>query len=285
MILLSSLFLATAAAAATPKAPAVLAVVNGVPLKRAEMMDRAWKQYGTVVLNDAADEIIIHQAAQADQVKADAQEVEARLKRIQSQFPDEATFSARLAANGTSIKELRSQIEEQVLREDLVMKAKGIQVTDAEVKEFFDANKDKLASPESIHLRHLVVASEKEANDILIAVKAGADFAKLASQISLDNATKDRGGDLGFIPRGMLLPELEKAAFALKAGEVAGPVNTPQGYHVLKVEEVSTAKPAVFETIKDPLKKRMLADKITKAWPDYLKELRTKAKIVPGKAQ
>jgi foldase protein PrsA len=283
MVLLSGLLLASAAAAATPKAPAVLAVVNGVPIKRVEMMDRAWKQYGPVVLNAAVDEILVRQAAQAAQVKADPKEVEARLSRIQSQFPDTATFSARLAASGTSLQDLRSQIEDQVLRETLVIKAKGLQVTDAELKSFFDANKEKLASSEAVRLRHLVVASEKEANDFLIAIRAGADFAKLAAQISLDNGTKDRGGDLGFISRGMLLPDLEKAAFALKAGEVAGPISTPQGVHVLKVEEVRSAKPAVFEEIKDALRKSMLADKISKAWPDYLQELRAKAKLEPAR--
>jgi foldase protein PrsA len=285
MVLLSGLLLATSVAAAPPKPSAVLVTVDGVPLKRAELMDRAWKQYGTVVLNEAVDEVIVHQAAKDMGVQADGGEVEARIKRIQGQFADETTFSARLAANGSSLAELRAQITEQVLREDMVTKAKGLRVTDEELKAFFDANKEKLAAPESYHLRHIVVAGEKEANDFLTAIKAGADFAKLASQVSLDDATKDRSGDMGFISRGMLLPELEKAAFALKPGEVGGPVKTQLGYHLLKVEEVRPAKPAVFDAIKDDLRKSLLADKINKAWPEYLKELRAKAKIERPKGQ
>jgi len=279
MTLLSSLLLATTATAAAPKAPAVLAIVNGVPIKRVEMMDRAWKQYGTAVLNDTIDDILIHQASKFLAVKPDAQEVAARLRRIMSQFPDEATFSARLAATGTSLPQLRGQIEEQVLRENLVAKAKGLQVTEAELKAAFDANKDRLASPDAIRIRHIVVANEKEAADFLIAIKAGADFAKLASQVSLDNGTKDRGGDAGFLSHGMLLPELEKAISGLKPGQVAGPVKTPLGYHLLKVEEIRPAAPAVFDNVKGELRASLLADKVSKAWPDFLRELRAKAKI------
>ncbi|MCX5796063.1 MAG: peptidyl-prolyl cis-trans isomerase [Elusimicrobia bacterium] len=283
MILFGGLLLATAVSAAPAKAPAVLATVNGVAIRRTEMMDRAWREYGRAVLNERVDEILTTQAAAGLGVKPDAQEVEARLKRIQSQFPDEAAFSARLAADGTNLQGLRSQIETQNLRENLVAKAKNIQVTDAEVKGFFDANKERLASPEAVHLRNVQVNTEKEANDFLAAIKTGADFAKLASQVSLDNTTKGRGGDVGFVPRGTLLPEIEKAAFALKPGEVAGPVKTKFGYHVLKAEESRPAKPAVFEEIKVDLRRTMTADKITKAWPDYLQELRAKATIVLGK--
>ena len=153
----------------------------------------------------------------------------------------------------------------------------------AELKTAFDANKDRLASPDAVRIRHIVVANEKEAADFLISIKAGADFAKLASQVSLDNGTKDRGGDAGFLPHGMLLPELEKAISGLKPGQVAGPVKTPLGYHLLKVEEVRSAAPAVFENVKGELRASLLADKVSKAWPDFLRELRAKAKIEMSK--
>lgn len=257
---------------------ATLVTVNGVAIKRAAAVERTWKQYGTSVLNLMADEVLIRQAAESTKTKADGKEVDARLKRIREQFKDEATFKARLEASGTSLAELKAQLEDQVLREGLVTKAKDIKVTDAEVKEFFDANKEKLAQPESVRLRHILVGSEKEANDFLVAIKAGADFGKLASQVSLDSATKEKGGDLGFISKGLVIPEVEKVAFSLKPGEVSGVLKTQVGFHILKVEESKQAKAAAFDEVKKDLKTAMLADKITKAWPVYLQELRDKAK-------
>jgi foldase protein PrsA len=264
----------------------VLVIVNGVSIKLSEAADRAWKQYGEAILNQMGDEILVKQAAGALQLKAGPKEVEARIQRIQGQFPDEATFKQRLEASGAGLAELRRQIEDQVLREILVIKAKDIKVTDGEVKEYFDANKEKLAAQESVKLRSFTVAGEKEANDFMVALKAGADFAKLASQVSLDQATKAKGGDMGYVARGMLRPELEKAAFALRPGELAGPVRVTNGFMIFKAEEFKPAKPAVFAEISERLKQALLADKIGKAWPGYIQELRDRAKYeIPGEKE
>ena len=79
--------------------PATLATINGTPIKRAAAMDRAWKQFGTQIVNEMADEILIRQAAEAAKVKADPAEIDGRLKRIRDQFPDEKTFIERLNAS------------------------------------------------------------------------------------------------------------------------------------------------------------------------------------------
>jgi foldase protein PrsA len=264
---------------AAPKPSQVLAVVNGAPIKASQVDERLWKQFGEATLQELVDETLLKQAAASSKVAVDKTELEARLKRIQSQVADEATFKQRLKASGTSLDQLRSQIEDQVVREQLTIRSKGLTVTDAEAKEFFEANKDRLGVPESVRLRHILAATEKEAADFLVAVRAGADFAKLAGQLSIDRATKDKGGDLGVTSRGMLVPDIEKVVFALKAGEASEPVRTQMGFHVFKVEELFPAKPAVFGEIKADLVRAMLADKVSKAWPEYLQELRDKAKI------
>lgn len=263
------------------QAPDILVTVNAVPIRRAEVADRAYRQYGTAVINQMADEILILHAVAGLKVKADGGEVEARLKRLQGQFSDEATFKAQLAQSGSNLAQLRSSVQDQVLREALVTKAKGLSISEGELKDFFAANKARLGQPEAVRLRHILVITEKEANDFLAAIRAGADFAKLAAQVSLDNDTKGRGGEMGLIARGMFQPDIEKVVFSLKAGEVGGPVRTPLGFHLLKAEEVRAAKPAVFSEVKSDLRQALWNDKITKAWPDYLKELRDKAKYEP----
>lgn len=277
-VLLTSLLSSIALAAPKAKTSDVLATVNGVAIKRGEAMDRAWKQYGTAVLNEMADEVLVRQAAESLKVKADPAEVEARFKRVQGQFQDEKAFELSLANRGLSAADLRAQIAEQVLRETLLIKAKSLSASEAEAKEFFDANKDRLGAPAAIRLRHAMVASEKEAADFAAALRAGADFAKLASQVSLDDATKDRGGDLGFISKGMLQADMEGVVFALKPGEISSPVKSVNGYHVFKVDETRPAKAAVYADMKNDLLRALLADKVTKAWPGYLEELRAKAK-------
>ncbi len=268
------------AAFAAPNKPAdVLVTVNGTKVRRAEVQERLWQRYATQALNEVVDDLLVEQAVKSLGIKADSREVDTRLKRIQGQFPDEGTFKQRLASSGGTLKALKEQIQGQVLREALLISAAGIKITDADVRSFFDANKDKLGSPEAVRARHLLVASEKEAQDFLVALRAGADFVKLAGSVSLDAQSKPQGGDLGFIARGMVVPEIETAVMALKPGEVSGPVKTALGWHLFKAEERRAASPADFAQIKGDLASAILADRLTKAWPDYIKELRQKAKL------
>lgn len=272
------MILASAGAAAK-----ILVTINGVPITEKEVTQRAFRQFGTSVLNEIADEILVRQAAQAAKVEADPAEVAARLQRIRGQFPDEKTYSERLSAIGLSSRELKERISAQVIRESLVAAEKKLSVGEAEAREFFEANKEKLGAGEAVRLRHLLVSSEKEANDFLIALRAGADFTRLAGSVSLDAASREKGGDLGFISRGMLQGELEAAVFGAPAGGLAGPVRTPAGFSVFKVEERRPAAAPNFEAVKPDLLKALLADKIGKTWPAYLQELRDKAKYVAPK--
>ncbi len=279
-ILINGIILVLAAA---PAAAKILVKVNGVPITQKEVSDRAFRQFGTSVLNELADEILVRQAAKAAKLEAAPAEVSARLQRIRGQFPDDKTFGERLSAIGLSAQELKERISAQVLRESLAASARKLSVTEAEAREFFDANKEKLGSGEAVRLRHLLVGSEKEANDFLIALRAGADFARLVGSVSLDAGSRDKGGDLGFIARGMLQGELEAAVFGAPAGGLAGPVRTPAGFSLFKVEERRPAKALIFEEVKADLLKGLLADKVGKAWPGYLQELRDKAKYVAPK--
>lgn len=281
--LVVALSLPSFALAAPKDAKEPLAKVNGVAITKDAVSERASRQFGAAVLEDMVVEQLVAQEAAAMKLTPDAAEVEARLKRIRDQFKDEAVFEARLKAVGTSRALLLREISDSVLREELVKRAKSLAVTDAEAKEFFEANKERLGVPEAVRVRHILVATQKEAADFTVALKAGADFASLARQVSLDAPTKERGGDLGFVSRAIFSPEIEAAVFSLKPGEMSQPVKTPQGYHLLKVEETRAAKAAVYSEVAEDLKRAILVEKINKAWPGYLAELRAKAKIELGK--
>ncbi len=263
--------------------PLTLATINGTAIKRAEAMNRAWRQYGPQIINEMTGEILIRQAAAEAKISPDTAAVDARLKSVRDQFPDEKTFKERLKVSGINQAELRRSIEDQILRETMTIKSKNITVTEDELKTLFAANKERLGVPEAVRLRYLAVTSEKEAADFVVAVKAGADFSKLASQVSIDNTSKTQGGEIGFVPRGQLTAAIEAVVFALKPGEVSAPVKAPFGWQVFKVEERRPSKEAVYEEVRSALGQQALVDKVAKASPVYLQELRAKAKIVPGK--
>jgi len=118
---------------------------------------------------------------------------------------------------------------------------------------------------EQVHARHILVETEEEAQTVLARLEAGEDFVSLAKEFSTDESTKEDGGDLGWFPRGVMVPEFEEAAFALQPGETSDIVQTSFGYHIIQVEE------------RDPdreLEPYLLERRRTSALSDWLEEQR-----------
>ncbi|NLE76196.1 MAG: post-translocation molecular chaperone, partial [Chloroflexi bacterium] len=96
---------------------------------------------------------------------------------------------------------------------------------------------------EQIQARHILVADEQAARLVMSRLVGGEDFAALATELSLDEGSKENGGDLGWFPRGTMVAEFESMAFSLPVGAVSEPVQTQFGYHVIKVEAHEMDRP------------------------------------------
>jgi peptidyl-prolyl cis-trans isomerase C len=150
--------------------------------------------------------------------------------------------------------------------------AKAATTEEAERKAYDEAAK---AEPpqEEIHARHILVPTEEEAKAALARIKAGEDFAKVATEVSKDPSGD--GGDLGWFTKDRMVPEFSEAAFKLKEGEVSEPVKTQFGWHIIKVEGIRTKSFPPFEQVKDQAA-RYVAQK---AESDAVTQLHNAAKI------
>jgi len=142
----------------------------------------------------------------------------------------------------------------------------------------------KQVQPEKeIHVRHILVASPDAARAIIAELGKGADFATLAKAKST-GPTGPRGGDLGFVGRGRMVPEFDQAAFALKVGDYSKePVKTQFGWHIIKVEEERPSVLPPFAEVKAKLRQRMQTEKL-RALIDTL-TAKAKIEIKPPAAQ
>ena len=119
---------------------------------------------------------------------------------------------------GVSEQTIRDIIEITIIREEV------IEIVSADVEE----------KSEHVWIRHILVADEDTANEVIEKLAAGDDFVDLAAEYSLDTSNKDNGGDLDWFSRGAMVPPFEDAAFALEVGEISDPVSTDFGWHILE---------------------------------------------------
>lgn len=256
----------------------VLIKVNGTPVRRSDVLARLWKTYGRETLHEMVDELILKQAAQARGIKPKPEELAKRLERVTSRYPNEEAFLAHLAENGATVDSLKADIAHDVVRENLLVELAAAKATDAELRQAFAKRRKELTMPEAVHLRHIVVKTESQASEIVAKVKEGAPFKDLAREHSLAASGKAAGGDYGFVFRGMLPKELEAAAFAMKENEIrvlAG----PNSRHVLQVLAKRAAQPLEFDQAKETLQEYVLSEKVGRALPKIMTDLRAKAEI------
>jgi len=159
-------------------------------------------------------------------------------------------------------------------------------VSDSEAKAFYEKNKDKFMMPETVHARHILVKTEKEAEAIIKELKGLKGEALKKKFIELAKAKStgpsgEKGGDLGSFKKGQMVPEFSKAVWALKVGEITTkPVKTQFGYHVIYLEEKTKAKPVAYDVVKDKIIATLKQQEFAKKIADMAKELTSKAKIV-----
>ena len=150
--------------------------------------------------------------------------------------------------------------------------AKSAMTEEAERKAYDEAAKAQPPEPE-VHARHILLPTEEEAKAALARIKAGEDFAKVATELSKDPAGD--GGDLGWFTKDRMVPEFADAAFKLEPGQVSEPVKSQFGWHIIKVEGKRMKTFPPFEQVKDQAA-RFVAQK---AQTGLIASLRDKAKI------
>ena len=140
----------------------------------------------------------------------------------------------------------------RVLMEAMLQDTGKAAVSDEAMHKVYDEAVKQAAPEQEVHARHILVATEAEAKDIIAELKKGADFATLAKQKSKDPGAAE-GGDLGFFTKDQMVPEFSEVAFKLDKGQISDPVHTQFGWHVILVEDKRTKPTPTFEEVKPQL--------------------------------
>jgi parvulin-like peptidyl-prolyl isomerase len=221
----------------------------------------------TQILDRMVQTALIEQAAKEVGVTVTDQEARARLDTmINTELGGRQAYEQFLTEHGLTEQGVLAEVRSIVLGEKTKQKLdERVQVSDAEVQRAY-AN--------STSARHILVATKEEAQNVKDRIVSGEDFGAVAKERSTDETTKEKGGDLGFVKRGEMVPEFEQALFAAKQGEVVGPVQTQFGFHVIQ----RLPEPP-FGEVQAQLKDSLLQQRRGQAFSDFLTQQRAKAKV------
>ena len=255
----------------------VVAKINDEVITKDELYETLVEQNGEQVLNLLIAEKIINLEAKKQKVEVSEEDIQNNIDKIIKNYGGEEEFNQAIEQYGYTLEDLKKDIATNVKIKKLL--EPNISISEEEMLNYFETNKETFNQKEEVRARHILVATEEEAKEVLEKLKAGGDFSELAKEYSLDESNKESGGELGFFGRGKMVAEFEETAFTLKLNEISEPVKTDYGYHIIEVEEKKEAKEANYEENKDAIKEILLEEKIPTEYEEWYQKKLTENKV------
>jgi peptidyl-prolyl cis-trans isomerase SurA len=209
----------------------------------------------------------------------------------ENNFQSDAEFAQAIRASlGLSLDEYLKRARQQIIQQELLRRQvySQIAIEDQELRAYYEDHKDEYRLPSRFRIRELVLskgatpeqqqATQAKLQEIQGALKAGKPFEEVAKAYSA-SPTRDMGGDLGWLNKGLLVPAVEEAALSLKEGQVSSPVETDKGVYMVQLIAVDEDVVRPFAEVKDKILEKLQEPKAQNAIERYLEELRMRANI------
>lgn len=227
-------------------------------ITKEELYNEMKERYGKDVLRD-----LVHEKVLSKKFKVTDEELNNEIENLKEMYG--VQYDLAVQQNGEEA--IRDMVKLDLLRQKAAME--DMKVTDEELKKYYNEYKPKVKAS------HILVDDEKTAKDIKAKLEKGEDFAKLAKEYSKDTGSAQNGGDLGWFGPGKMVEEFEKAAYALKVGEISDPVKTQFGYHIIKVTDKEEKKS--FDEMKEEIefevkKSKLDTSKVQSKLDELMKE-------------
>lgn len=201
-------------------------------------------------------------------------------------------YVKKLAAEGNSLEAVKKEIRGQMLRMRLLRREvqSKIVVTDEEIGDFYDKHRQDYEGAEAVRIKQILLpvaaGSDKKTRESVKAqarqlrerISKGEPFEILAAQYSKGPAA-GQGGDIGFVEKGVMVPEVEKAAFSLPAGQVSDVIETEMGFHIIAVVDKRGAGLKPLPAVRNEIKAKIEDEKVAKKYDEWIEDLRKKSFI------
>ncbi len=231
--------------------------------------------------------VLLMKAGDAERAKG-KQVSSNRFENIKGRAGSEEALNRQLKSVGMTQEDLRRRMNEEATAEAVLEHELNVNVSEAEIKKFYDENPTRFEQPEMVRASHILLttrdqatnselteaqkaAKHKQMEDILKRARTGEDFAKLAKEFSEDPGSKDSGGEYTF-PRGRMVKEFEAAAFSLNTNQISDIVTTQFGYHIIKLSEKLPPKKMELAKVKQDITDYLKGQLVQVKLPEYEKQ-------------
>lgn len=305
----------------TIKIPEIVAKVNGVGIEskyiefRLNQILRNVKRPLTLrektsIVKDLIEKEVVrelvHQQGVKKSLDVDSDLIDKEMEALRKPYKSDEEFEKALKARDITMDDLKNSMMVDInARKLLNEQIKGkINIADADVKKYYEENKQKFIRPEAYRTRHILAATfppdllkstpvaelqsrreelrkkaEERIDAIIKELKEGANFEELAKKKSDDEASRGNGGDLDIIYKGVFDPTFDDAVSKLNPGEITEKVETRFGFHVIKLIEKRSSEQAPFEEMEPAIQKHLFMEEAKKLVEAFINDLRKEAKI------
>jgi parvulin-like peptidyl-prolyl isomerase len=231
------------------------------------------------VLNELIDEKVMINRADKLGISVKDSELKKRIEEIMKDYPEDG-FKELFKGRESDYKAWMEDLRKRLILEKLIHQEVGLRiaVTDEEILSYLKTHAREGLSEKRVHLSQILLPDRDKAEAALERLNSGEDFAAVAKEVST-GPEAEKGGDMGFFSRGVLPETLERAAFSLSPGKISRVVETPYGYHIVKVLEKETGGEVRSVKAREKVRAKLKREKEERAYHEWLEQLRSRAVI------
>jgi len=254
-----------------------VATIGDEKITKDELYEVLVQSAGQEALTAMIDDKVVALELKKEKVSVSDKEVDAELAIYIENAGGQEAFEAALKQNAMTEKTFKENIVDYLSIRKII--EPRIEITDEDIKAYFEENKESLNEEEQVSASHILVDDEATAKKVSKKLADGEDFATLAKEFSTDTMSAENGGELGLFPRGKMVAEFEEAAFSMKVDAISDPVKTEHGYHIIHVTDKKAAKEAVFKEHKEEIKGLLLEEGVQAEYVNWLDDVKLDYKI------
>jgi parvulin-like peptidyl-prolyl isomerase len=251
------------------------------------------KRLRTLILDSLIDQKLIIQEAQKLGIAATDDDVDQAIKDMLSKKKiTMKTMAENIASQGGTIEDYREEIKQHLTKRNLIGREirKNVTITQEEIGNYYRKHRNDYEGKEAVRIRQILIIVPKDcdvetkekkrssAEETLKRLRNGEPFSLLAAEVSQGPAAQT-GGDLGYIEKGLILPEVDTVAFSLKKGEISGIIETSVGYHIIQFVDKRGAGIKPPESVREEIIEKLGSQKVEEKFQEWLEEQRKKSLI------